>query len=150
MNHWLLCSFVGHLGIDDREYRNLAPAAIKTSHKGTLFIYDYMRKNLGLIDEKPATPTPGKAAATPKKDKSPEPKDAKMHIDAPVQITADGHVHLGDEKDVRFYKHKGSDDDSSEANNPATDSNMGNSRDDEPKSSEGANQLGEPQHQELK
>ena len=148
MSHELLVDFIDHLGIDDKEYRNIASKAIKTSHKGTLFIYDYMRKHLGPIDEKPATPTPGKTSAAPKKVKSPVPKDAKIHNDAPVQITANNNNEFGDEKDVRFYKHKGSDDESSEAENPS--SNEGNSREDEPKSSEGPDQLGKPQHQELK
>ena len=148
MSHELLVDFIGHLGVDDRDYRNIASKAIKTSHKGTLFIYDYMRKHLGPMDEKPATPTPGKTTASPRKDKSPEPKDAKMHNDAPVQITANNNNEFGDEKDVRFYKVKGSDDDSSEAENPS--SNEGNSREDEAKTNEGSEQLGKPEHQELK
>ena len=98
MNHWLLVTFIQHLSIDDKDYKDLAPSAIKTSHKGTLFIYDYMRKNLGLIDEKPANPTPGMTPASPKKDPSPVIKDAKMHNDAPVQITANNDNEFGDEK----------------------------------------------------
>ena len=151
MSHELLVAFIDHLGIDDRDYRNIASKAIKTSHKGTLFIYDYMRKHLSPMDEKPATPTPGKTpAAPPKKDKTPEPKAAKIHNDAPVQITANNDNEFGDEKDVRYYKHKGSDDSDSEAENPPTDSNAGNSREDEAKTNEDADQLGEPEHQELK
>ena len=145
MNHELLVQFIAHLGNDDKNFRNIASKAIKTTHKGTLFIYDYMRKHLGPMDEKPATPTPARKPPTPKKSRSPEPKEAKVQIDAPIQITANNDNEFGDEKDVRYYKNIGDENDDSSAHNPSSNANQegdGDSDDDD--------QLGEPEHQELK
>ena len=60
MSHDLLTDFVEHLGTVDRKFKKIHSKALKTTHTGTLFIYDYMRKHLNPSDEKTPTPTPPK------------------------------------------------------------------------------------------
>ena len=69
MSHDLLDEFVKHLGKVDTKFKKIHSSALKTTHVGTLFIYDYMRKHLSPSEEKPATPAPPRTRATPPKEK---------------------------------------------------------------------------------
>ena len=53
MSMELLHDFVDHMGFKDKDFRDISADALKTTHAGTMQIYDYMRKRIGKLDEKP-------------------------------------------------------------------------------------------------
>ena len=77
----LVHDFVAHLGTVDRDFKKVNPATmLKSQDKGTLAIYDYVRKHLGQHDEKlVVTPSAKSEPRTPAKAKTSPPKidDAK-------------------------------------------------------------------------
>ena len=108
MNNDLLLSFFTYLSKKDGSFVDLPGDVYDTkTNPGTKWIFDYIKKKLFQNEEKPAPiqaatikkkPSPQKSAVA-KADQTP--KDAE---NTAVQIEADGHLHLGDEKKMAFRK----------------------------------------------
>ena len=108
----LVHDYVVYLGSKDRSFRGIKPEALKTTDKGTMQIYDYIRKRIGPQDEK-RTPIPvvnSKSKPTPPKTKVESAKDNQIKDDPPVGITADEIPGHHEEKDAKFYQHEPSSD----------------------------------------
>ena len=101
----LLDDFVDHLGYKDHMFRNVPAEMLNIKNIGTRQIYDYMRKRVGKVDERAPTGrgVNDRRKITPAKEETPQTplKTATSSPDA-VQVTADGHLHLGDEKVVAY------------------------------------------------
>ena len=101
----LLDDFIDHLGFKDLMFRNVPDEMLNTKNLGTRQIYDFMRKRIGKVDERAPT---GRAVndrrkITPAKDETAQtPQKAATASPDAVQVTADGHLHLGDEKVVAY------------------------------------------------
>ena len=97
----LLHDFVTHLGTVDKDFKRIKPSTmLKTNDKGTLAIYDFIRKRLGQQDEKLAPSTKAKPP-TPAKRQREEAKDQDA-----VKVTGTripGHI---EEKGVLFRQRK--------------------------------------------
>ena len=122
MSMEVLGDFLDHLGFKDKQFRSIDVDTLKTTQKGTLQVYDYMRKRIGKLDEKPATPVPvpqkTKAKATPPKiratretaDRAKPAKDDQAVDQDAVQVTADGHYGGAEEKKMKYRQREPSSD----------------------------------------
>ena len=57
----ILHDFFLWLGDRDRRFRHLQDTQLSTNDKGTYQVYNYLRKKMEKIEEKPATPPPAVA-----------------------------------------------------------------------------------------
>ena len=109
----LLNSFVVYLGKKDDKFDGIPVEFLNSQDAGTRQIYEHMKKRLNKIEDMPPStrsaknkdkPTPEKAVVT----KPPKGQDAEDM--ERVQITAHGHFHGADEKNVKYYQHQPSSD----------------------------------------
>ena len=148
MSMELLHDFVDHMGFKDKDFRDISADALKTTHAGTMQIYDYMRKRIGKLDEKQmATPTSKTRAKTtpPGVTAGEKSKDDQANDQEAVRVTAKDIPGKMEEKDVKFYKEK----QSSEGIEPAESSNS-SSVHSAASSSEAQTTIGHANHQTVK
>ena len=111
----LLPDFFFWLGDRRRDFRQLENDQLNTNHKGTYQVYNYLRKKMEKIEEKPATPVPIAKAETPRRAPSPARIKKGKEEEEAVSMTATGHYQgHHEEKDVQYRRQMGSDQDDSE------------------------------------
>lgn len=120
---FLVEEFCDHLAMMDKDFKNIDGERLKTNQPGTYQLYNLIRKRTQLLEEEvqPSTSQKHRTAESNAKPKpvntTKEEKDASE--DPPVKITADEHIHLGDEKKVNYRKRLDTDVDAEDlANDP--------------------------------
>ena len=104
----ILPDFFFWLGDRNRNFRHIESAQLNTNHNGTYQVYNYLRKKMEKLEEKPPTPMPAPKAETPK---IPTPARLRKGKDEEaVSMTATGNYQgHHEEKEVPYRRHVGSD-----------------------------------------
>ena len=113
----ILPEFFVWLGDRDKRFRHIESGQLSTKHKGTYQVYNYLRKKIEKIEEKPPTPVAPitTRADTPRLASPARLKKAKEEEDEAVSIKAtvnfEGHR---EEKETRYRRHMDSDQEESD------------------------------------
>ena len=135
--------FMKHLAKKDKAFRNIKFESLRTEHRGTCQIYDYVRKHLGRHDEKPASmsETP-KAKRTPTKANPTKAQIEEIKDQDAVKLEAKSIPGKMEEKDVPFRQERPSSDEVRPEDNKESD-------DDEQANYSDASERIRDQHQEI-